>query len=132
MKSMFNRMSILVLLLLALAIPALADPSVMVGATASGSTAAVQVTTVAGGTKVTSATGSRKGVEIQNLGPNPIYCRPELNTATSSAIATTNGRQIAANGGVWSIDLGVNVAVWCIAATAVQVSPNDTRVTEVK
>jgi hypothetical protein len=57
----------------------------------------------------------RRIFEVQNLGPNDIFC------AGSSAGAVANkARRIAANGGAWSFSGGD--AVWCVAATANQVT----------
>ena len=54
---------------------------------------------------------SRRTMEVQNLGPDPIFC------AASQAGALVNqARRIAANGGTWSIPAGD--AFWCVAAAA--------------
>jgi hypothetical protein len=60
-------------------------------------------------------TAGRKSQEIQNLGPNPIYCAFSSGTAVA-----TKARRVDANGGVWSLDATSAVCVWCVTVTAVQ------------
>lgn len=65
----------------------------------------------------------RRAIEIQNLGPNDIFC------AGSSAGAVVNkARRIEANGGTWWFTAADQV--WCIAASAAQVSGAATIVSE--
>ena len=73
----------------------------------------------------------RRAVEIQNLGPNAIYCAIGP-AATPPTAVLLKSRQIAASGGVWAVDAGPNVVVRCLAATADQVTGAATVVTEVR
>ena len=68
----------------------------------------------------------RKAVEVQNLGPNPIYCT--LRKGTSDVPAVGTARRIA-SGEAWGIELKADVQVWCIAGTA-QLTGAATIVTE--
>jgi len=74
-----------------------------------------------------SALIGRRAVEIQNLGPNAIYC-----ALGGTAPVVSKTRAIAASGGVWAIDLGAGVIVKCLAATADQVTGAATITTEVR
>ena len=75
-------------------------------------------------------TGSRNAVSIQNLGPNAIYI------GFDSSVTTATGTQVPASGGSLSVDLRMRPdgtpKIYCIAATALQVSPNDTRWMEIR
>jgi hypothetical protein len=89
---------------------------------------AVAVQTTA--TTVISGSSEHNAWLIQNLGPNPIYC------GGTASVATTTGVQVPANGGVLSADMwGGNLSgvttITCIAATANQTTPLDTRKCEV-
>lgn len=81
----------------------------------------VLVTTTAA--TITRLEGSR-GVEIQNLGPNAIYC------SLGSTAVLNKSRKIAA-GGFWSVSVPRQVDVSCIAETANQLTGAATIVTEV-
>jgi hypothetical protein len=71
------------------------------------------------------AASLRRFIEIQNLGPNDIFC------AGSSAGAVVNkARRISANGGTWNYTAGDRV--WCVAASANQVTGAATIVSEIK
>lgn len=70
---------------------------------------------------------SRKAIEIQNLGPNAIYCTVDGQTPVVASL----GRQVAA-GASWALDAGPSITIKCIAATADQVSGAATQVTEVR
>lgn len=77
----------------------------------------------------TTPLGVRNAFEIQNLGPNTIYC------GFDGGVSSTNGRAIFTNTS-WSVDERYSTAtafpkVYCVT-TALQVSPSDTRVTEVR
>ena len=90
------------------------------------STTAVQVATASATQLLTSATnsgGPRGAVSIANLGPNAIF------VGTTSAVTTVTGFPIAATTGTLTLT-GVDLSdgLWAIAATALQVSPADTRV----
>jgi hypothetical protein len=63
-------------------------------------------------------------VEIQNLGPNDIWC------AVDGTPVATKSRKIAASGGTWSLDLNAGVAINCLASTANQVTGAATIVSE--
>lgn len=73
----------------------------------------------------------RRAIEIQNLGPNAIYCAVGPASAPPTAVLLKS-RQIAASGGVWAVDAGPNIIVRCLAATADQVTGAATIVTEVR
>lgn len=73
----------------------------------------------------TDSNRSRQGVEVQNLGPNPIYC--EVGTGTA---VVTKSRRIPA-GEAWGVAARYGVTVYCRAATADQVTGAATIVTEV-
>lgn len=75
-------------------------------------------------TPTTPASG-RRSIEIQNRGPNSIFCKP----GGTGALNTT--REIRP-GDAWSLDLGSAIAVGCRAATADQVTTAATIVTELK
>lgn len=78
--------------------------------------------------------GGANTVLIQNLGPNAIYCG-------DSSVATTTGIQVPALGGALSIDIvqlagnndtTIRPIIYCLAATADQASPNNTRYMRVR
>lgn len=69
-------------------------------------------------------TEHRKSIEILNLGPNSIFC------AFTSADAVVNKSRRIASGSSWSLDLRWQQRVYCIAATADQVTGAATVVTE--
>ncbi len=69
---------------------------------------------------------ARKGIEIQNLGPNPIYCAVG---AQADAVLTKSRRLT--TGETWSMGLFFGPAVWCRAASADQVTGAATIVTEI-
>lgn len=70
---------------------------------------------------------NRSAVEIQNLGPNPIYCA----LGYSSMARVGKARKIGA-GEAWAVDAPHTLPIWCIAATASQVSGAATIVSEIK
>lgn len=86
------------------------------------------VTNAAGGTTVTGFT-ARKGIEIQNQGPNAIWCRVDGGTPYTDS----RSRKVAADT-AWSIDAGTALVVKCIASTAAQDSGTHacTHVTQVR
>lgn len=102
-----------------------------------GLTTEVCVTNAAGGTLVpATALGNRKAIEVQNLGPNEIYCTV-ANPPGVAPLVGTLGRLVDkkanAPGNVWSLDVGPNVVLKCIAATAAQAEGTGcTMVTEVR
>lgn len=69
---------------------------------------------------------NRAGIEIQNLGPNPIYCA----VGSSAAAVVNKSRQIAATGGTWVLSASNRTRIWCVAATAAQVTGAATVVSE--
>ena len=102
------------------------DPS----AKYAGRTSEVCVTNAAGGTDVpASGFSNRKAIELQNLGPNAIYCTVDGQDPLSTGAL---GHKIDPSGGTWSIDAGRNITLKCIAATAAQVTPACTQVTELR
>ncbi len=83
-------------------------------------------------TKVpTAPLSGRHGIAIYNGGPYTIYC------GWTSAVATTTGFPVL-TGGSLSVDVSYSAStsgkafLWCIAATADQSSPANTRYLEVK
>ena len=68
----------------------------------------------------------RRAIEVQNLGPNDIFC------ALNTTAVVNKSRKVAASGGVWSIDITSQIGVNCIAATANQATGAATIVTEVR
>lgn len=93
-----------------------------------GETTEVCVATASATTVPTTALAWRKAIELQNLGPNAIYCTVDGSTPTNTG---SNGRKIATDT-VWSLDVGPDVVVKCIAATALQATPACTMVTELR
>jgi len=93
---------------------------------------AAQVNTSATCFPSTPMTG-RTGIEIQNLGTEAIYC------GSDTSVTTSNGHQIPVNG-TWGVGVsynpslpqGAGAKICCIAPTTLQVSPADTRWTEVR
>lgn len=77
-------------------------------------------------TRVDTDITRRTGIELQNLGPNPIYCA--LKTSTDAV--TTKSRRLI-TGETWSIGLIAGIGVYCRATTADQVTGAGTIVTEV-
>ena len=67
----------------------------------------------------------RRAVELLNLGPNAIFC------AFTSATAVVNKSRKISPGGSWSLDLHFSQKIYCIAATADQVTGAATVVTEI-
>jgi hypothetical protein len=106
-----------------------ADTKVNASAQISGTTTEVLVLTTAGGTAVpATALVGRRALEIQNLGPNAIYC------STGTPVLAT-ARKLSAAGGVdslWALDASDNIVIKCLAATANQVTTAATIVTELK
>lgn len=92
---------------------------------------AVQVSSVAA-TKVPAASmATRYAIAIQNLGPNNIWC------GYSSTVTAATGWRVVGGGGVYTADTGYSGStdrnqLWCIAETATQVSPLDTRWQELR
>lgn len=77
----------------------------------------------------------RRAIEIQNLGPNAIFCAVGPVGTPPTAVLTKSRRIEAAtatSSDKWSIDLGPNVIVRCLAATADQVTGAATIVTELR
>jgi len=99
-----------------------------IGAQNGGKTTEVTVTNSAGGT-ATPATclAQRKAIELQNNGPNTIYCTVD----GTAPLVGSNGRWVL-SGAAWSLDAGCNVVITCISATAAQISGAATMVTELK
>lgn len=79
----------------------------------------------------TTPLAGRRAIEIQNLGPNAIYCAIGPASTPPTAVLLKS-RQIAASGGVWAIDLNDKIIVRCLVATANQVTGAATIVTEVR
>lgn len=71
-------------------------------------------------------TAGTNSVEIQNLGPNAIYCA----FGASASAVVSKARKIDA-GSSWSVDVGHTVGIWCIT-TVNQVTTAATVVSEAK
>jgi len=71
------------------------------------------------------AYANRRAIEIQNLGPNTIYC------ALGATPVTTKARAILA-AGAWALDVGEGITIKCIAAAANQTTGAATIVTQVR
>lgn len=67
----------------------------------------------------------RAGIEIQNNGPNAIHC-----AFSSAAAVVGTARSIAASGGTWALGASSRTRIWCVAATAAQVTGAATVVSE--
>lgn len=67
----------------------------------------------------------RQGIEIQNLGPNAIFCQ----LRTTTGLVANKGRRIV-NGEAWGLTAPSSLRVYCIAATADQVTGAATIITE--
>lgn len=69
--------------------------------------------------------------ELQNSGPNPVWCvdgvnvdggAPYFTDGGGAACVVGQGRQVPGNGGIWVSQLQAGWApIWCIAQTAAQV-----------
>ena len=88
---------------------------------------ATEVLVLTTSTRVDGASTSyRRGVEIQNQGPNTIWC----NVGTSTVVAN-KARQVL-SGEAWAVNVRAGVPVYCLASTASQVTGAATVVTEAK
>lgn len=67
---------------------------------------------------------NRRAIEIQNLGPNTIYC-------SLTAAAVVGKSRAIVPGGTWSLEINYKIPIYCIAATANQVTGAATITTEV-
>jgi hypothetical protein len=76
----------------------------------------------------TTAFANRKAIELQNNGPNTIYCTVD---GSDPAVDGGQGRQIS-SGGTWAIDAGPLIIVNCRAGTADQATHAATMVTELR
>lgn len=90
-----------------------------------GTVNAVQCSNVAPTLVATHLVNSRINASLINLGPNTIYF------GYSNALTAANGWPLAP-GATIGIDLGVNVSLYCLATSALQASPLDTRFMELK
>ncbi len=101
-------------------------------AVTSGQTSEALVLFADAGTFPATPLSGRRAVELQNLGPNAIWC----NLGTSSTgVAVGLGRKLGSVGSVdsvWSMDISDAIAIRCIASTAIQVTTAATIVTEIK
>lgn len=108
--------------------PVNVDPSAKRG----GDTAEVLVTNAAGGTTIPRFPGAR-AVELQNLGPNAIYCTVDGGAPLATG---AHGRRVGpaseAPGNVWTLNAGPSIVITCIAATAAQLTTAATQVTQLR
>lgn len=79
---------------------------------------------------LTSTLVGRRSVEVQNLGPNPIYCAVVAASTDSADAVLTKSRRVA-NGEAWALDLPPGRFLYARAATADQVTGAATIVTEI-
>ena len=70
------------------------------------------------------STSYRRGVEVQNQGPNAVWC----NVGTSTVVVN-KARQVSP-GEAWFFPVRVGVPVYCLASTAAQVTGAATIATE--
>lgn len=75
-------------------------------------------------------TGLRVAIEIQNLGPNPIYCAFSSATAVVLKARAIEAKVAATPADSWAVDVTPDMDIWCIAATANQVTTAATVVSE--
>ena len=73
------------------------------------------------------ARSARGSIEIQNLGPDPIYCA----LGESSQAVVGKARMVAADGGTWLLPIPAGVAVYCVTTVA-QVTTKATVTTEIE
>lgn len=71
----------------------------------------------------------RGGVELQNLGPNPIWCVISYNSAHARV---NRARRVDPNGGTFPANVKDTQPVWCVASTAAQVQGAATIVSEAR
>lgn len=76
-------------------------------------------------TEIAPTIDTRKAVELQNLGPNSIFC-----AIGKSANAVLNKAREIPSGGSWALALAGNIKLYCRAATADQATGAATIVTE--
>ena len=138
-----RRFAIAALVVLSLTVAAVsaaapdADERIMVTVSADkiGSQSAVQCLTTP--TEIGGLEG-RRSVSIQNLGPNPIYICVENTTGGNAdagytyTCSTATGTKLANYDSPLVLDVRDGITVYCVAASANQVSPADTRVLEVR
>lgn len=71
----------------------------------------------------------RTGMEIQNLGPNPIWCVVSHNSVHARV---NRARKVDAGGGIFAANVKDTQPVFCVASTAAQVQGAATIVTEAR
>ena len=106
------------------AVPALVSQSATGALTGSATTEVLVLTTATQLPQTATAPRGRSAIEIQNLGPNSIFC------AFSSATAVVNKARRIQSGESWAIDAKSHIPIYCIAATANQVTGAATIVSE--
>lgn len=109
------------------AVLAMAGCGISVDGGSYGSTREWLVLNTAGGTTLTNTSG-RQALELQNLGPNAIFCTTGGETPVTTGVL---GRKIDA-GATWSLQASSAIAIKCIAGTADQVTGAATQVTELR
>jgi hypothetical protein len=80
----------------------------------SGTYGEVAVSNVAATAVPTTPLAYRRALNIQNNSQNAIYC------GFSNAVTVTTGHKVASGGGVWALEIGPNIQLWCISLTAAQ------------
>jgi hypothetical protein len=82
-------------------------------------------------TRVDTGLSGRRGIEVLNLGPNAIFCGVVNAAADATAVVVVNKARKLNAGESWGLSLAPERRVYCIAATADQVTTAATIVTEV-
>jgi hypothetical protein len=80
---------------------------------------ATEVLVLTSATRVDTGSLGRRGFEIQNLGPNDIWC--ELGPSGTVPVVSKS-RKVAASGGTWSASAKSTQWLYCIASTASQLT----------
>ncbi len=81
-------------------------------------------------TRTRAPSGRRVAIEIQNLGPNAIFCAFTSGTAVVNKARMIAAKPASGPADSWAIDAGAPVRIFCIAATANQVTGAATAVSE--
>jgi hypothetical protein len=112
--------------------PNVAEWNVNISGRRGGKTSIVCATNSAGGTTITALAG-RKGIELQNLGPNAVYCTIDGQAPLATGALGRKVLPVAQEpGNTWSLDAGATVVFRCIAATAAQTTPACLQVSELR
>ena len=116
----------LLAILAAASLPITALADVVVAVPGNGKTSEVLVLTSAAVTLTSFS--ARRAFELQNLGPNAIYCTVDGQTPLKTGAL---GRRIDPSS-TWAMNAADTITVKCIAATAAQVTTAATQFTEIR